>query len=257
MVKLINFKTMIKVIYFLIMFYSLSTIAQVGIGIEDPKAAVHIAKGIKFKDLRNVDEAMVDYSQHLIADEKGNLAVFTGLPTSLMFKNVTTKKMENIVYITKEDVTDNSYNQYTEKSLDLATELIIPANKTYVLELTYSIPAIYASSGNPKGEYGVFLKKKLPASEFEKISESVRIFSSSHKTPTLATANGRAISCTYVDTISNNTNKEIIVVYDIYGFTENIYLGNYSINFGAYNVEGNNYNWGKGLFLVTINELIN
>ncbi|MDM1383678.1 hypothetical protein HX024_13405 [Myroides marinus] len=245
-----------RVISALMLFYSFVAIAQVGIGLEDPKAAVHIAKEVKLKDVRNVEGAMTDYPKHLIADEKGNLAVFTGLPTDLIFKNVLTKKMEQYVMIDKNDVKDNKYSEYTETSLDLNTTLTVPAHRTYVLEITYSIPSLYAGSGNPKGEFGVFIKRKLGAKPFEKINQSVNVFSSPLASATTTTAKGRAIGYTYIDTVSNETDTPLELQYDLYGFTEFINLSNYEVRFGSYTNSGTNYNWGKGVILLTINELI-
>lgn len=245
-----------RVISIFMLFYSCVLMAQVGIGIEDPKAAVHISKDVKLKDVHNVEGAMTDYPKHLIADEKGNLAVFTGLPTDLMFKNVLTKKMEQYVKIDRDDVKDNNYSKYTEKSLDLNTTLIVPAHRTYVLEITYSIPSLYAGSGNPKGEFGVFIKKKLGNKPFEKINQSVNVFSSPLSVANTTTARGRAIGYTYIDIVSNETDTPLELQYDLYGFTEFIDLNNYEIRFGSYTNSGINYNWGKGVILLTINELI-
>ncbi|MDR2221476.1 MAG: hypothetical protein LBE34_01940 [Flavobacteriaceae bacterium] len=234
---------------------SLFSMAQVGVGIEDPKAAVHIGKDVRLKDVRNVEGSMEAYPKHLIADEKGNLAVFTGLPTDLVFKNVVTTKMNNIVNIPNDNTKDRNV-EYEEASLELSTKIVVPAHKTYVLEVTYSIPSMHPFSGTPKGEFGVFVKKKQGNTEFEKIKKSVRSFSTSYKNANTTTANGRAIGYTYVDTVENNTDKPLEVIYDLYGFTNRINLRNYSIRFGTYTDNSNNYNWGKGLVLVTINELI-
>ncbi|MDM1398923.1 hypothetical protein HX049_17430 [Myroides odoratimimus] len=246
-----------KYISLLMLFYSLFSMAQVGIGVENPQAAVHIGKEVKFKDIHNVETEMIDYPQHLIADEKGNLAVFTGLPTNLMFKNVLTSKMLTKKYIPNEDTVDRNAI-YEEVSLGFNTKIIIPAKKTYVLEVNYSIPSMHTNGGNSKGEFGVFLKKKQGDGDFEKITSSVRSFSESHSIANSATAIGRAIAYTYVDTVSNDTDSPLELVYDVYGFTDHINLHNYSIVFGAFDdrIGYKNYNWGRGMILVTVNELI-
>lgn len=256
MVKQLKSKEMRRVISVLMLFYSCVSMAQVGIGIEDPTAAVHIGKEVKLKDVHNVEGAMTDYPKHLIADAKGNLAVFTGLPTDLIFKNVLTKKMEKLVTIDIKDIKDDKYLEYTEKSLDLNTTLLVPAHKTYVLEISYSIPSVYNGADNPKGEFGVFIKRKLANKPFEKINQSVNVFSSPLRVANTTTAKGRAISYTYIDTVSNDTDQPLEVQYDLYGFTDFINLRNYEVRFGSYTNSNTNFNWGKGVILVTINELI-
>lgn len=252
----IKCKKMRRIICVFLMFYGFVCVAQVGIGIENPTAAVHFGQNVKLKDVSNVVGSMEEYPQHLIADEKGNLAVFSGLPTNLLFKNVVTKKMNEIVGISINDVQGGNNYDYTEKALNLNTSIVIPPNKTFVFEVTYSVPAMLPGFGNPKGEFGVFAKRKLGNLEFEKIEESVRVFSPTSRTPGTATANGRAVGFTYVDTVRNDTDQPLEVIYDIYGFTDHINLNSYKIIFGAYSNRGENYNWGKGLLMITINELL-
>lgn len=257
MEKQLTSKKMKQIISAILLFQSIICMAQVGIGIENPEAAVHIGKNVKLKDVIHVEESMIDYPKHLISDAKGNLAVFTGLPTNLMFKNVLTAKMNKNVYIPNDNTPDRNVI-YEEESLNLNSKIVVPPNETYVLEIAYSIPALYGATGNPKGDFGVFLKKKQGDGIFEKINTSVRVFSPSLSNANAVTAIGRAISCTYVDTVKNDTNVPLEIVYDVYGFTDHINLRNYTITFGSYDdrVDHQNYNWGRGVFFITINELI-
>lgn len=249
-------KGMRKLISVFLMCYGLVSMAQVGIGVEDPKAAIHIGQGIKLKDVHNVEGEMTKYPRHLIADERGNLGVFTGLPTDLVFNNVITKTMTNIVEISKKDLEGDNIYAYTEKSLQLNTTVTVPAGKTYVMEVTYSIPSMYPQMDNPKGEFGVLAKKKEGNANWQVIDKSIRKFSTTHRTAPTASANGRAIGYVYIDKVINNTDSPLEVVYDLYGFTNYINLSNYKIKFGSFSTNNINYNWGRGLLLVTINEQI-
>lgn len=215
--------------FILLLIYSTTTYAQVGIGTTNPTKDLDIDGELR---IRNLPSQPVGNSNLLTTDDDGNI----GRTSSFLLSNVETDiAAANVDRRVVGVTTVNNVN------LGLSVSVTIPANKETIVIINYSVPIGLESFTQPaRSYYGIrFLKDGVEA-EAGSRKYTCNINGS--------TSNMITVSNVFTETFASSP-VERTIVYSLNGYIEQRDSGTHTYRFNMWDPVGTNYNWGRATII--------
>ena len=227
-----------KIIYNILLLFAVQvSIAQVGIGIENPETDLDVNAYMKASGLPDVSAKMDQYNRILYADAEGNIGYRQRSENAFIYRNSYFAVMKEYKLI-----------RTVLTELDLVVIVPVLPHSKSMIELSYSLGVMNGQVGNAS----VLIGRSVDQGPEEMLHNATRSFSFNGYYSSFASAHGRAISNIYYDEIENNTAYVKFVTYKAYGITTN---RTYQAKFGMYAAVGStirNFNWGRGSLNVNV-----
>lgn len=231
----------------LLLFIGLQSTAQIGIGapIVDPKIQLDVNTQIALPDVKNT-ENLDEYNRIIVSDEDGNIGYRTELKNHLEFRTNYIDKIKTPIKIET-----SQKNSWIKIPLFLSTT--IEAGKSVVVEVNYSMPAfIKSNSLDNNGKIEILITKSINNEEPIALQKNSRVITLADSYKFNSSAKGAPISNKYFDRVTNNSTNQITVTYSL----EALSTANKTVGIGMY-APGENYNWGRGMIMMNVYDVIN
>lgn len=259
-----------KIVMICFALISISSFGQVGIGTEDPQAALDVdPKGVKVEQEEDKYirieglERKPDYLRKIVLDDKGNMATMDYDSDNFNLKTLKYVKSKKTIYTAKSaNVMDNSKEKL---SLELDLEVILSPYTDNILFLEYDVP-IYIYNNHDKdnakiviGYMGVTLTKVEDNNTIVELDQGSRKMTN-YEGRSSANSNdfmGVSIGGKAVDQVSNTGNTGKKVLYKLYGYVEKGYYEQIDKDIYFCNANGEIESLGIGLFNIAVYEKVN
>lgn len=236
-------------IKFLLLFlFSVTTMAQVGIGTEKPEATLDVAGSVRIRKLSNSFHS----SKMLLANEKGELGYVTLEEDAYQVKDILFKIMTEGVHTDKPVASITSIGRpLIDLSLDITVEIAPYTTTAITMEYNVPITALVTGNGtgNLPGYIGITLVKREGIGKTQELDEGSRKF-------TFYRTNAKYLSkyCISMpvsgkatDVVVNDTNSIKKITYSAKGYVEN---GKGDMYFGE--VPSGESSFGAGVFIAQV-----
>ena len=238
-----------KQLTYILLLLPFLTFAQVGIGITNPEATLHIAGDLKIDTIPVMNEDYV-----LVADSDG----FVGKKIGIVPFSVQTIKAimpSRVNYTT----TTNEVHINNDIDLGLGTYTItINPGRTSLISVEYNVPVGAVNSTLDQIATYIGIKFLIDGVENQDVSRKIQmpVFSTATSLDGLSTSGlfrTDKIISSWTDVVTNTTASPMLISFEIRGVLQQARVNNNNYAqvgktyiFGMWSSTGNNLGWGKG-----------